>query len=538
MSNEMKTWLTAIVTVLCLSISVSCAAQSQAKPNVIVILADDLGWTDTTVGAICLDNASGFYETPNLQRMSDEGMSFTSVYTAPNCAPMRGMYVSGQYMTRTGLYAVWNLNRGGRHEQKFRGPDQVEDVPAEVTNIYEMMKSAGYTTAHFGKYHVGGHEGGEATMPKNQGVDHNFGGGPKGNPGNYFPREDDNYHDSVGPALDAYAQPYDDAYAERYRTYTPYRLPASLNGSPKHLGDAVGQAAVEFIRDHAGKDKPFFMQYNPYLVHTPIQGRRDLVAAYRQKLAGGRVDPRHGRADYAAMVTQLDQQVGRVLAALNDPNGDGDTSDSIADHTLVIFTSDNGGVGSVTNNTPLKGHKGMFTEGGTRVPMIAWMPGRIEAGAIRDDLVYSVDFYTTLAEVAGVDPHAAPEPKDGTSFAGVMFGTGATRDKRAIYWHFPGYLDSRAKPTSAILRQVGDDRYKLLYYYETRTYTLYNITRDIGETTDLLASDAGREAHGRLAAAMSAELRGWLDETGAIYPLYEDGPDAGKPIPAPEPYTP
>ena len=520
---------------LLLVASVSCASQTQAKPNVIVILADDFGWVDTSVDAACLGHASDFYETPNLQRLANEGMAFTSVYTAPNCAPMRGMYTSGQYMTRTRIYNVWSLNRGGRN-QKLQGPEQVEDLHPDTTNIYEMMKSAGYTTAHFGKYHVGGHEHGELTLPQNQGADYNFGGGPKGNPGSYFPQKDGTYHKNVGPELDVYAKPYSETYARNFRTYEPYELSQSLIGQRKHLGDAVGDAAVEFIRNHATGDQPFFMQYNPYLVHTPTQPRPDLEKAYQDKQAKEGEDARHTHTGYAAFVDQIDMQVGRIVMALHDPNGDGDPSDSIANNTLVIFTSDNGGHIGPTNNTPLKGRKGMFTEGGTRVPMIAWMPGQIEAGTVRDDLVYSVDFYTTLADVAGVDPHAAKEPKDGTSFAGVLFGSNTEREKTAIYWHFPGYLDSRARPCSVILKQVGDERYKLLFFYETRTYAMYNITQDIGETTDLLAATAGRQPHAPIATRLSEELRRWLDDTGAIYPMYKEGDREGQPVAPPEPY--
>ncbi len=514
------------------------AGATKDRPNIVVILADDLGWVDHSVDAANGGHASAFYQTPNLRRLAGEGMCLTSAYTAPNCAPTRGMYVSGQYMTRTRIYNVGNLNRG-KKDVMLRGPEQNEDVPAALTTIYERLRNAGYRTAHFGKFHVGGHEGGESTLPANAGVDENFGGNKQGNPGSYWPK-DGVYHKSVGPELDRYAGAYDRAYLDGYKTYinsTDDRPADSQIGKPKHLGDAMSQAAVEYIARHHDGDKPFYMQFNPYLVHTPIQARPDLKAKYQQKKGAGGTDPRgHVNPDYAAMVTQLDQQVGRIMHALHDPNGDGDRSDSIADKTLVLFTSDNGGVGFVTRNTPLKGHKGMFTEGGTRVPLIAWMPGTIKAGTTSDALVNSVDYYVTLADFAGPDRTGATQVLDGVSLKPVLTGKGATRKKDTIYWHFPGYLDNRAQPCSVILKEVDDKRYKLLFFYEQRNYVMYNISDDIGEANDLLDTDAERKRHAALARSLSAQLIGWLDETGAIYPSYKQGPDAGQPVPAPTPY--
>ena len=427
-----------VVHVVVLSAGDCVIAASPERPNIVVIVADDLGWVDIATESTNQHNGSNYHETPNLDRMAAEGMSFTRVYAAPNCAPTRAMMLSGQYMTRTKVYNVGNLNRG---TGALLGPAQNEDVAAAKVTIAETLKTADYTTAHFGKYHVGGHEGGDATLPLHQGFDFNFGGGRAGNPGSYFPKGNGKYGPSVGPELDAFAQNYDAAFRAAYKTYSTdgvdsasFVLPSSLDGTEKHLGDAMSQAAMEFLQSHKDDADPFYMQFHPFLVHTPNGTRGDLQSKY-DSIASS--DPRHTKATYAAMVEHLDQQVGRILNTITDPDGDGDESDSIAASTVVIFTSDNGG-DSRTINSPLKGRKGQFTEGGTRVPMIVWQPGTVAAGQISDELVSSVDFYPTLAEFAGASlPAAEVHPIDGTSFKHIVTGESTSRNKDAVVLAFP-----------------------------------------------------------------------------------------------------
>lgn len=267
---------------------------------------------------------------------------------------------------------------------------------------------------------------------------------------------------------------------------------------------------------------PFFLEFNEYLVHSPLQGRPDLVAKYRAKKEShpSKIGQSKSIA-YAAMVEQFDQQVGRLMAYLNDPNGDGDTSDSIASNTLVVFFSDNGGYAGATSNYPLRGAKGMFYEGGIREPLVAWMPGTIPGGTTNDTTVTEVDFYKTFADFAGAKlPDPSKQPLDGVSLKPLFCGQEATLPSRAIYWHFPGYLDYRAKPCSVIIKPYDGKRYKLMFFYETRSWSLYNLTDDLSEKKDLFSTPALRQANWPVAENLGADLRQWLDHVGAIYPKY------------------
>ena len=501
------------------------AAGSPHKPNILFILADDLGWADTSCGRTCYGHASDFYETPNIDRLAREGMSFSSAYACPNCAPSRAAIISGQYPPRTRVYNVGDLNRG-IGEPPLIGPPQNQDVAAALTTMAEMLKSAGYETAHVGKYHVGGHEGGAATLPLAQGFDFNFGGTSAGNPGRYFAHEVSpggwRFNKNIGDRLNAYTAPYDAAYAREYRSWAApgYKLPATLYGTPKHVGDAVTDAALDFMEHDRTNGVPFFLEFNEYLVHTPLQGRPDLVAKYQaKKLSHPSLIGQDQSVIYAAMVAQFDQQVGRLLAYLNDPNGDGDTSDSIASNTLVVFFSDNGGYGGATSNYPLRGSKGMFTEGGIREPLVAWMPGTVPAGATNDTPVIMVDCYKTFADLAGAKlPDPTRQPLDGVSLMPLFRGQESTLPPRALYWHFPGYLDTRARPCSVIIKLFGGKRYKLLFFYETRSWSLYDLSDDLGESKDLFATPELRRANWAVTENLSADLRHWLDQVGAIYP--------------------
>ena len=516
---------------------VASAIQSP-PPNIVFILADDLGWSDLAGGQTTHGGGSDFYETPNIARLAREGMAFSSAYACANCAPTRAALISGQYPTRTRVYNVGNLNRRVG-KPKLIGPEQRQDVAPEITTLAETLKSAGYVTAHVGKYHAGGHEGGAATLPLKQGFDFNYGGTAEGYPGDFFAdRKPDGpwrFHANVSPELDAFAAPYDADYAAGYRIWNDpgYRLPASLRETPKHVGDAVADAALEFMEKHRSAGKPFFLQLNDYLVHTPLQGRPDLVEKFAVRKVSSPSRMGHDKhAAYAAMVAQLDMTVGRIIAYLEDPDGDGDRSDSLAGNTLVVFYSDNGGERGSTSNAPLRGAKGMFTEGGIRVPLIAWMPGRIPAGATNDSSVNMVDFHPTLADFAGAKlPDAARQPLDGVSLRPLLEGRTQTLAPRALYWHFPGYLDDRAEPTSMVLRDLDGKRWKLLYFYESRRWSLYNLTDDPGESVDVIAATtAGPQ--GKALAVLSDDLHQWLDRTGAIFPIELS---TGKPVPPPSP---
>jgi len=497
-----------------------------AQPNIIHIIADDFGWVDLSGGATNYGNGSNYYQTPNLDALAGRGMSFTSAYAQQNCVPTRAALLTGQYAPRNGAHNVGSLNRSGV-DTLLVGPEDGEHIRGSAITLAETLAAAGYATAHFGKFHVdanrtdistqhgfalnmevGNNASGTAHMAVNSGGTWTFG----------------------QPEFDAYAQPYTQSYVDTHLApYANGNNPNLLIGTAKHLADGVTDAATDFVAAHAGGANPFYINLAYSAVHTPITPRADLAAKYN---ALPSTDPRHTDPAYAAFVETLDQAVARVVAAVDDPNGDGDTSDSIAANTLLLFYSDNGGNIGATDNSPLRERKGTFREGGLRVPLMTVMPGTIPAGVVSDEAVHAVDFYPTFAEFAGA---SLPAPQnhvlDGESFAGILRGETNELNRDAVFWHFPGYLDDRSVPTSLITKDAGGKRYKLLYFYEDDRSEFFNLTDDLSETTDLLASPIGAADYA-VARQMSFDLRAWLDDQGALYPTVRA---TGAPVPPPMP---
>ena len=432
----------------------SLAAPAANPPNIVFILADDLGYTDVA----CY--GSKFYETPNLDRLAGQGMRFTDGYACgPNCQPTRAALMSGQYMPRTGIYTVGGIERFNWQSRPLRPVDNVTKLPLEKITLAQALKQAGYATGMFGKWHLG-----------NDGLHH---------PGK---RGFDEAIESSGLHFD-------------FQTDPPVQYPTG-----QYLADFLTDQAVGFIRRHKGE--PFFLYLPHFGVHSPHQAKPELIAKFKaKKPAGGHHDPA-----YAAMIYSVDESVGRILALLDELK--------LADNTLVIFTSDNGGVGGyeragikqangITDNAPLRGGKGMLYEGGIRVPYIFRWPGKIAKGAVCDQPINSVDLYPTLLEIAGAG-RPANYPLDGASYAKRLTDGGADQSPRApIYWHFPGYLGAgantwRTTPVGAI--RWGD--WKLLEFFEDNRVELYNLRDDLGETTNLAATNPAKakELHEKLVA--------------------------------------
>jgi len=504
------------------------------RPNIIFILADDLGWTDLSTGETNLGNESDFYKTPNIDKLAKGGMAFTSAYMQPNCAPTRAALLSGQYAARNGngVYNVGSLNRGKKNG--LIPPEQNEDVPAASTTIAEAFQQAGYTTAHFGKYHAGGHEGGKSTLPKSAGFDVNFTGNKQGHPASYHAKKKNGtwaFPSNLSPDLDPFAQPYDKAYLKKHG------ISDTMLGKPKHLTDALGDAFESFIAKNVGRDKkPIYVHYWLYAVHTPIQPRADLAEKFtsnkKSKGKRKRTMTRHSNAKYAALVNHTDLAVGRIMAALDDPNGDGDTSDSITKNTLVIFSSDNGGHRGTTTNLPLRRAKGTFYEGGIRVPMIAYQPGKIAAGSHSNTMVHAVDYYPTFLAMAGIQ---APKKYtlDGESFADVLTKPNTERQRKPIGYHFPGYMDNRASPSSTILANINGQRFKLIHYYEDGKNEIYNLSKDLGEKNDLGA--ASSSTNPEVEQILMKHLHTWLtQDTPGWKPKYPKNRETGKELTAPK----
>ena len=502
---------------------VAVAAVSQ--PNIVVFMVDDLGWNHLSAEGPTMGTAPAVYQTPQLERLAARGVSFPYAYAQPNCAPTRAAMLTGQYPARVNndVYVVNNLNRFGKggvtkQAAKFVGPDQHEDVAAAAVTIAEAMQKNGYTTAHIGKYHVGGHDGPD-TLPEQEGFAINIGGCEQGHqPVCFSSRQGGTWRfKGLGRGdFDRWAQPYDAAYLTRRG------LPARLAGTPKHVCDATGDALVETLGDLAAAARPFYLQFHTYAVHGPVQARPDLREA-----VAGRASKRH-QAEYLGFIAGVDETLGRLLAALDDPNGDGDTSDSIAANTLVLFTSDNGGTHA--DNRPLRGEKGMFTDGGMRVPLIASWPGTIPAGTVSQRMVHAVDYYPTCLELAGRQwqPPVAEHPLDGESFAAELLATGSAADRGAIGFLFPGYLDSRAQPGVWLIDEVAGERWKVAYDYEADAWSLFCLTDDVGEQHDVA------EAEPEVLMTLAQRLDDWLRQDAPTwqpkYPIRKDnGQPAGPP---------
>lgn len=471
------------------------------QPNIIIYMVDDLGWNHIGVDAPTMGTHGRQYVTPHLADLAKEGLSFTHAYAQPNCAPTRAAMLSGQYPARihNDVYVVGNLNRYGKGgiskgDAKFIGPKQSEDVAAEAVTLAEALKKNGYQTAHIGKYHVGGHED-ESTMPENVGFDINIGGYSQGHQPSCFANNTSGAWKFKGVGLghfDRFAAPYSDAYVKRRD------LPTDLVGTPKHISDAVGDALEETVDKLHATGKPFYLQFHTYAVHGPVKARPDLKKAFRASESK--------QAEYLGFIAGVDENLKRMLDLLDDPNNDGDVSDSIANNTVVFFTSDNGGTHA--DNLPLKGKKGMLTEGGIRVPLIVRWPGKIAPGTVSHRKIHCLDYYPTCLQLAGNKwkPPRDVHPLDGDSFAHVLRNPETTEKRDPVFYLFPGYMDSRAQPTVVAIDDLAGKRYKTFYYYEADAWELYCLTDDPGETENIIAKQP------QIAKEMSQKIHDWLTQ--------------------------
>ena len=482
------------------------------RPNIVYVMADDLGWADLSTGLTNGGNGNDFNETPTLDHLAATGQDFTEAYASVQCSPTRAALHTGQYATRptNNIYAVGAIT--GSATSPLRGVTQgrlAEDgktaVATSDVTIGETLQNAGYRTGYAGKFHV---TGSIDEITTSHGFDESWGGSSASNATYYF-ATNNQFNDSVAPALDKFAGDYTQEYVEK--NIAPYSHGVStaqldaLVGTDKHVTDAVTDAAIDFI--DRSKDEPFFTWVSEYAPHFPVndaQARPDLLAKYRAKAPG--TDP--SKPSYGALTEGVDQSVARIIDYLEttpDPRNGGKP---LADNTLVIFTSDNGGetdpVSAGAYNGPLRADKGQVYEGGVRVPWIVWSdnPDLVRGGGRSNDtIINSTDLYTTLASYAGA---ALPE---GVHLDGVdlkpAFSRG-THINKTNFYHLPGYVGVQA-PAST----VRDGRWKLIYNYTDHSYELYDLKADIGETTNLAAAKPG------LARSLGRELVDWLDDTDA-----------------------
>ena len=504
--------------------SVPFLCLGQKQPNLIVYMIDDLGWNQISAKQVTMGTHTGSFITPHIERIANRGLSFTHAYTQPNCAPSRAAMLSGQYPARAhnGVYVVGNLNRNKKpgitkEEAQFKGPDQRQDVSSEAITIAEALRKNGYKTAHIGKYHVGGHSG-DSTMPENQGFDVNIGGYTQGHQPVCFSKKikDKWVFKGLGRGdFDRFGEPYTESYVQKHG------IPKTQIGKPKHVCDALADAMEETVRSLAADPKPFYLQLHAYAVHGPVQARPDLKESALKKL--GKENSK--KANLAGFISGMDAVLGRLLLSLEDPNGDGDKSDGITKETLILFTSDNGG--THFDNLPLRGVKGMFTEGGIRVPLVAYWPGTIPSNTVTDRMVHGIDFYPTLVELAGNRwlPSPKMHPLDGESFAGILRKPDSKAKRSPLFYLFPGYMDARAQPCVVGMDEIEGKRYKLLYFYEANAWELYNLSEDLGEERNLI------EKHPELAADLSRKIEGWLSQKHPTWkPKFPLAKKDGKPV--------
>lgn len=456
--------------IICIPLLVGCGINLQSlqaqvsQPNIIFIMADDLGWNDLGM------NGSDYYETPHIDRLASEGIFFNNAYAAAaNSAPSRACFMTGLYTPRHGVYTVSPSDRGDKTKRKLIPIKNKEDVASDFVTLAEALKQEGYICGHIGKWHLGSDQDGTNTGPLSQGFDYNIAGERAGTPYSYF-------------------YPYCNKAGKCH-------IGLEEGEKGEYLTDRLTDEAVRFIKEQ--KESPFFLYLAHHAVHTPIQAPDRLVEKYKNKEKG----KYHTNPVYAAMIEALDQSVGRVCHAVD--------SLGIAGNTLIVFFSDNGGLLPVTNNYQIRGGKGMPYEGGSRVPLIMRQPGIIPEGIVDSTPVTGVDFYPTFVSLAGGIP---ADYLDGEN----IFELAEKKQDRAIYWHFPAYLqgsqglnmDFRATPYSTI----RSGNWKLIYYYEDRRMELFNLQNDPMEESDLAPYCAGKRDE------LYYQLHQWIEKTSAPTP--------------------
>jgi len=442
------------------------------RPNLVLIVADDLGWN----GLGCYGSDS--HRTPRLDAFAAEGLRFTQAYSAsPVCTPTRASILTGRHPARLRM-TIWRESAADRGGRKLLEPVARDSLPLGEATLAEMLRDAGYFTAHVGKWHLGRAE----SYPQPHGFRVNIGGTLWGAPQTFF-------------------YPYTNEAAEYFSDwrYVPDLEPGEEGD---YLTDRLTDKALEAI-DMAG-ERPFFLNLWYYTPHTPIDGKPERVADCRRHIDAS--DARiHVNPDYAAMVESLDENVGRVLDGLEERG--------LAEKTLVLFLSDNGGfIGkdkrrpgvAVTSNLPLRSGKGSCYEGGIRVPLIARGPGWRQ-GEVETTPVTTCDLLPTLLGRLGMAARV-PAAVDGVDLGPLLDGSGSI-ERGALHFHFPHYY-ATTSPVSAI--RVGDR--KLIHYYEDDRSELYDLAADPGEERDLAAAEP------ELTARLRERLLSWLGEVEAQFP--------------------
>ncbi|MGE0759249.1 MAG: sulfatase-like hydrolase/transferase, partial [Pirellulaceae bacterium] len=395
---------------------------NERPPNMVFILIDDMGWRDVGFAG------NTFVETPHIDRLADEGIQFTQAYaSAPNCAPTRACLMSGQYTPRHGVYTVIDPRHDpGQPHHRIISARSAESLTGESITIAEVLKNRGYATACFGMWNLGRGRNGPTT--------------------------------ATGQGFDVYKKPQDFGFDQN----------AYFATDGRYLTDVLFDEGMRFIEQHV--NEPFFLYLPTHAVHAPFEPKPELVEKCREKASRLGLDG--GDPVYAAMIEAVDQNVGRLLALLE--------RQQLADNTVVVFTSDNGGTPQYV--APLNGSKGALYEGGIRVPCAVWWKGIENPGRTCDEPVLSMDFFPTLTELSGAKL-PAQQPVDGVSLIPILEQSGQI-NREAVFWHFPCYI-GRGEPCSAV--RAGD--WKLIQKFEDQSVELFNLYDDPGESRNLAQSN-------------------------------------------------
>ncbi|MEC7415316.1 MAG: sulfatase [Bacteroidota bacterium] len=439
------------------------------NPNIVLIVADDLGWTDLSF------MGSNYYQTPNIDRLAKRGITFYNAYaSATNCSPSRASMLSGKYTPEHGIFTVGESERGNKKTRKLIPIENKEEIGKDFFLIPEMLKTLGYTNGHFGKWHLGK----EGNYPEQNGFDVNFGGCENG-----------------GPGKGGYTSPYNNL---------------KIKDGPvgEYLTDRIGNEVVNFIDEN--QSKTFFAYVPFYSVHTPIEPKLEYEKKYRE-IKGNQY---HNRADFAGMIQSLDENVGKILDKIQELN--------LIEKTLIIFTSDNGGIRSISNQFPLRAGKGSYYEGGIKVPLIFSWGEKITPNTKSYERVSNIDFFPTIKNIVGYKKRIE---LDGVDLSPVF--NDMKLPERSLFFHFPIYLEPydvykdngtdplfRTKPGSVIIK----NDWKLHHYFENNSIELYNLIEDVSESKNL--SEENKEKTNEL----YEELNKWRKLNNAPIP-YKINPD-------------
>ncbi|MBH55374.1 MAG: sulfatase [Opitutaceae bacterium] len=476
----MKARFSSVAHIVAFLIGSICSAnvENHSKLNFVVIMVDDMGWTDLS------GYGSNLHKTPHIDGLAANGMKFTNAYASASiCTPTRAAFMTGKSPAKLKM-TIWHEASGNPPQNRQLIPPVVKgSLPHEEVTIAEILREAGYRTGHVGKWHLGL----ASHYPETQGFDYSFGGTFWGAPATfYFP-----YRGTWGTGKNIH----------------PRYIPGIDPNEPReneHLTDRLTDEAMGFLEN--AKNDPFFLYLSYYTVHTPIEGKPELAEKYQGQIRDGM---EHKNAHYAAMHETLDDNVARILGKLEDTG--------VADRTVIVFTSDNGGFindykgEKVTSNVPLRSGKGSLYEGGIRVPLIVYWPGVTKPGSQSDHPVITADFYPTLLELAKLKGNENHNKEvEGHSLVDLLKAPKLSLDRRTLYWHYPHYYQTTT-PVSAIRH----DNWKLLEFFEEGNLELYDLENDLGEENNLV------ESRKDLADLLHAKLQNWRAETKAPMPRFK-----------------